>query len=111
MIPEYVVKILKHTDNLEREAERFVGDWQIDGFANQYQAKIEYDNLVIAIKIRKYCRQHHISTCKGSYFSTNATEHYGLWEIVCVGDIDSQADGIKWQWRKVDQLRNIRIQF
>lgn len=85
--------------------------WDIDNFESKQDAKNYYMNLVIAIRIKCYCRSHKVTTRRGTYFSTDKGEHPKLWNIVTQGFMDGKSGAMVWQWRKVDQLRNIRIWF
>jgi hypothetical protein len=90
-----------------------VNCWDMDGFASKREAGYAYDEFTIACRIRTYCRRNGRTTRKGSRHTFNGQTHDEpkMWEIVRSGPMEGEADGIKWTYRKIDQLRNIYVSF
>lgn len=87
---------------------------QIDiliGWMNSFpEFAYETRQIVTEIQIRKFCRRQHLTTKAGTLHCLDGRdEAAALWTILngCSG----QANGIAWTCRKVDQLRNIYLQF
>lgn len=107
-----IKEMVRNNDvHIESYIRSMVNCWKMDGFKSEFDAKMAYQAFIIASRIRHYCRAKGITTRKGSYFSTNKNYDPGLWDIVTKFDTDVMADGITWQWRRVDQLRNIKVWF
>ena len=64
--------------------------------------------IVSAIKARKWCRQHGYTTRKGSQHTIDGRDNSDLWAALSWA---GQAEGISWKLVKVDQIRNIYLQF
>lgn len=89
-----------------------VACWDLDGFANELEAKNTYQRHMIARQIRTYCRRNKITTRRGSRYAFDCRhEHRELWWMVVNGAMDGRTDGIRWSYRTVDGLKNLYIQF
>lgn len=88
-----------------------IGCWDFDGFANKQEAEIAYRTFVKACQIRTYCRRNKITTRKGTSYFTNAKQDPKIWRFVQGTDMNSEAGGVRWSWRKVDEIKNIYIWF
>jgi hypothetical protein len=70
----------------------------------------EVRQIVAAIKIRQWCRKAGLTTKRGTLHCLDGRyEGAQLWSIL--GGVSGYTDGITWTCRKVDELRNIYLQF
>jgi len=70
----------------------------------------ETRQLMAAAEIRRYCRKAHLTTKAGTLHCLNGNyEGAALWSAI--HGVSGCADGIRWTCRKVDDIRNIYLQF
>jgi hypothetical protein len=86
--------------------------WDMDDFNSKQDAEIAYSQFAIACRIRTWCRRNGYATRRGSRHIFNCQrDNKGIWEIVNGTDIEGEANGVRWAYRYVDQIRNVYVSF
>lgn len=94
-----------------KELAKAGNDTEIAYWCNSFpEFAFETRQIVKAFKVRQWCRSAKLTTKRGTLHCLDGRfEGAQLWTIL--GGISGTNDGITWTCRKVDDLRNIYLQF
>lgn len=98
------IEAIKELAKVGNDAE--IGFWVTSFPEFAYETR----HIVAAVKARQWCRKQGLTTRRGALHCLDGRfEGAQLWTIL--GGVSGTADGINWTCRKVDELRNIYLQF